>query len=122
MRVWIACWLSCISINIQAQTFEAEEGILAGTQVESQRPGYTGSGYVTGFDMDNDKVTMNVDVINAGVYELFIRYAGPYGEKFNFVFVNDLNLGSVQFLETMTFKETLIGKMFLEEGSNSISI
>src|SRR5687767_10732276 len=79
-----------------AQTIEAETGTLSGTQVSTQRSGYSGSGYVTGFDADSDKITMTVN-LNKGIYNLYVRYASPSGDKFNFVFVNGENLGSMAF-------------------------
>lgn len=122
MRIWIFFVLFCLGINLNAQVFEAEQGELVGTQVESQRTGYTGTGYVTGFDEDNDKVTITADVNATGIYELYIRYAGPYGEKFNYIFVNDVSLGNIHFPEIMSFTEISVGRMFLEKGKSRISI
>ena len=106
----------------QAQVIEAESGILAGTEVSTQRVGYSGSGFVTGFDADGDKVTMTAEINSRGVYQLYIRYASPFGEKFNFVYINGDNLGSVEFPASDTFVETQVGKVFLKEGSNTIAI
>ena len=91
------CFCTIISFSCQAQVLEAEKGVLVGTQVATQRAGYSGTGYVTGFDSDGDKVTMTIDVIKGDLYNLYIRYAAPFGEKYNFVYVNNINLGSVQF-------------------------
>src|SRR6188472_28184 len=112
------CFSTTISFFCQAQVLEAEKGVLVGTQVATQRTGYLGTGYVTGFDSDGDKVTMTVDVIKGDLYNLYIRYAAPFGEKYNFVYVNNLNLGTVQFSASDSFKETLVGKVFLDKGVN----
>jgi hypothetical protein len=37
-----------------SQLLEAENGALAGTQVSTQRVGYSGNEYVTGFDADGE--------------------------------------------------------------------
>ncbi len=104
-----------------AQTVEAESGELEGTVVATQRAGWSGTGYVTGFDADGDKVTLRVTA-SAGVYDLYIRYASPSGDKFNFIFVNDINLGSAAFPVTDTFRETKVGKVYLNAGENVIAI
>ena len=122
-RLWALFSLSLtISFFCQAQVLEAEHGSLVGTQVATQRAGYSGTGYVTGFDSDGDKVTMTADVNNSGVYNLNIRYAAPFGEKYNFVYVNNVNLGAVHFAPSNTFRETLAGKIYLEKGSNTVAV
>src|SRR5687768_10120100 len=92
------------SMDCLAQTIEAETGTLSGTQVSTQRTGYLGSGFVTGFDADGDKVTVNVNA-NKGIHNLYMRYASPSGDKFNFVYINGENMGSVAFPSSMTFRE-----------------
>lgn len=104
-----------------AQRFEAENGTLSGTEVSRQLSGYSGTGYVTGFDGDGDKATLTINV-PSGVYNLYISYASPFGEKFNYVFVNGDNAGSVAFPLASSFVETKVGKVFLGEGPNTISI
>lgn len=103
------------------QVLEAESGSLSGTQISTQTPGYSGSGYVTGFDAADDRVTMKITA-RAGYYNLFVRYASPFGEKFNFVFLNGENLGSVPFPLSTSFTETRIGKVYLQEGSQDFAI
>ena len=122
MRIFIGLCLYLAATSTKAQTIEAESGSLSGTQVSTQHAGYTGTGFVTGFDSDGDKVTMTVDVAKGDLYNLNIRYAAPFGEKFNFVYVNNVNLGSVQFAASNSFKETLVGKVYLDKGVNTISI
>jgi mannan endo-1,4-beta-mannosidase len=121
-KYFLFYFLLVCTAGASAQTLEAENGIRAGTQVSTQRAGYSGSGYVTGFDADGDKVTMTVTTQKKGVYDLFVTYASPSGDKFNFVLVNDQNLGSVAFPIAASFKETKVGKVFLNKGENSIAI
>lgn len=113
-----------ISLNIIqsiAQTIEAENGILTGAQISKQRLGYSGTGYVTGFDSDGDEVAMKI-TIPKGVYNLYITYASASGDKFNFVYINDQNVGSVAFPSITSFREIKVGKVFLQEGENTIAI
>lgn len=117
----VFCLLFTTSAISLAQTIEAETAILSGTQISAQRPGYSGSGYVTGFDADGDKITMTVHAAK-GVYDLYVRYASPSGDKFNFIYVNNENTGSVAFPLSTSFTETKVGKLFLKQGDNTIAI
>ena len=54
---------------------QAESGSLVGTTIAATRAGYTGTGYVTGFDAYNDYVEVNVSLPAAGSFPLVIRYA-----------------------------------------------
>jgi mannan endo-1,4-beta-mannosidase len=105
----------------KAQTVEAETGTLSGTQVSTQHAGYSGTGYVTGFDATGDKLTVTVSVAK-GLYNLYVGYAAPFGDKSNFVYLNGENIGSVAFPESMSFRETKVGKVYLPEGVNTIAI
>jgi len=107
---------------IQAQKVEAESGTLSGTDVASSRAGYSGTGYVTGFDAENDAVTIPLTVDKDGLYQMYIGYAGPYGEKTNDVYVNGEFAGSHVFPETNSFGETTFGKVNLVNGDNAIKI
>jgi len=120
MRLLIILFLF-INVSGVAQIVEAETGTLTGTSVSTQRAGYLGTGFVTGFDADGDKVTITVNV-KAGVYNLFVRYASPSGDKYNFVYVNGENAGSAAFLLSTSFKETKVGKVYLNAGNNTIAI
>lgn len=122
MRNIILVFILCIASFVSAaQTIEAENGLLSGTQISTQRAGYSGTGYVTGFDADNDKVTLTATT-EAGMHNLYIRYASPSGDKNNYVFVNGQNLGSPQFKAISTFTEIKVGKVYLKKGENTIAI
>ncbi|HMJ68706.1 MAG TPA: glycosyl hydrolase [Cyclobacteriaceae bacterium] len=121
MRRFLFLILIVVSQTALSQTIEAESGTRTGTQISTARAGYTGTGFVTGFDADNDKVSIAVQA-TAGLYKIFIRYASASGDKWNFVYVNGQNLGSIAFPLSASFKETLAGKVWLKEGSNIIEV
>lgn len=121
-RFFIVATFLAIAVQGFGQVIEAETGVLSGTQKSTSLSGYTGTGYVTSFDNDGDKVTMTKTTSASGVYNLYVRYASPSGDKFNFIYVNDQNVGSAAFPKSATFKETLVGKIFLKQGVNSIAI
>lgn len=113
--------LILIASETYGQTFEAENGTRSGTDISKSRSGYSGTGYVTGFDSDNDRVSINIQA-TASLYNLYIRYASPSGDKWNFVRVNGQTLGSAGFPLSSVFKETLVGKIYLKQGLNTIEI
>jgi predicted alpha-1,2-mannosidase len=101
---------------------EAETGTLSGTVTSTSRTGYSGSGYVTGFDTTGDAVTVNVNVTSAGSYTLKIRYASEFEDKPNYVYVNGTNLGEKNFTQTTTFTELNLGAVSLNAGNNSLKV
>ena len=95
----------------QGVKFEAEDAILEGVNKASSRSGFSGTGYVTGFDKATDKVTFNFSWKKAGIYQLYIGFASPNGDKKNYVIVNGQTLGEVLFASTSKFKELDAGKI-----------
>src|SRR5688500_13451815 len=61
------------------QVFEAEDGALQGVTVGSSASGYSGTGYVEGFDEATDSVTITVPDSPGGLHDLTIHYRAPYG-------------------------------------------
>ncbi|MCF8359886.1 MAG: T9SS type A sorting domain-containing protein [Prolixibacteraceae bacterium] len=106
----------------QGLVFEAEDGVFEGVNKATSHKGYSGSGYVTGFDEDNDKVTVTFNWETAGKYQLYIGYAAPGGPKKNYLYINDDLVSEVQFYENDNFTEVNVGRIVLDEGENSISI
>jgi mannan endo-1,4-beta-mannosidase len=106
----------------QGVKFEAEDQTLLGVTKASSRAGFSGTGYVTGFDAPTDKVVFTVEWDKSGPFEIFIGFAAPYGDKKNFLFVNDENMGEISFLSSNTFMELSAGNIYLNKGSNTVSI
>lgn len=116
----LACLLT--TLVSYAQKSEAESGSLTGTVVESSRTGFSGDGYVTGFDNDNDAVSIPIEVTSTGLYDLWVGYAAPNGEKTNDIYVNGAFVGGQVFPETQSFREGYFGKINLNAGDNRIKI
>ncbi len=89
--------------------------------VANSIPGYSGTGYVTGFDNANDKVTVNVTVPENGLYRIVIRYLNT-GEKYQNVSVNNGFSSVVRFPATNTFAMADAGAYVLKAGSNTITV
>jgi hypothetical protein len=101
---------------------EAENGVLNGVTISNSAPGYSGTGYVTGFDNDNDKVTVSVDISTRGFYKVVIRYLASGGEKYQNFTVNNGFASSVRFPASDTFAYVDAGGYVLEQGTNSLTI
>jgi Carbohydrate binding module (family 35)/Viral BACON domain/Secretion system C-terminal sorting domain len=111
--------------SVWGQTkYEAESASLTGVAAATSHTGYSGSGYVDGFDNAADKITFTVNVPTAGTYPLVIRYSGPYGEKFQTLQVNGTTVSScgVQFLSNANWADKAYGNITLNAGNNTITI
>jgi len=102
--------------------YEAELGILNGTEVSSDNYGYSGDGYVTSLDNEGDAVTVKVNIEDEGMYDIIMGYNGPNGEKTNNLLINGVTKGEVKTPKTTGFTEILAGKVWLDAGENSIGI
>lgn len=118
--------VSMIPLSVSAkpgfQVYEAEEGVLTGTQAEQTFPGYSGKGYVTGFEDEGDAVAVTVKAAKAGLYQIKIRYRAAEGPKQANLFVNDVSAGIVDFAPTASFKEIAVTKAMLGKGTNVIRL
>ena len=114
--------LSIYSLNAQSIRYEAEAGILTGSvTVQNSLSGYSGTGYVGSFENDGDKVTFNIMLTQAGNYNIYVGYAGPYGDKINNIIING-NSAEMSFQNSSAFREVAFGKAWLTAGNNTISI
>lgn len=117
----------CSSLNAQSDfgdviaSAEAEDGELQGVYVASSTPGFQGSGYVTGFDADNDKVTVKLDVPESGTYKLAIRYSNS-SDKIQDVSINSGFSFPVDFPDQNGFALTDAGNHYFETGLNAVAI
>ncbi len=127
MKILITIWVVLLSVactGVQAARpaihLEAENGQLMDTSVSTSFPGYTGSGYVTGFTKDDSKVMLTFNAAG-GLYTLRLRYRTPSGVK-----GYDLKIGGVgssgMFGATSHWAELTTGKVDLKSGQNTLEI
>lgn len=100
---------------------EAEDAALNGVAVDTTTAGYSGSGYVWGFDNATDKVSFNVEV-DPGLYEITIGYISPFGDKGYDFQVNNESGGGMFAGTGQAFSTVSAGKYLLQEGLNKITI
>ncbi len=66
---------------LAAVVLQAEAGTLTGVNRSTSVAGYSGSGYVTGFDAEGDRVAWDGFAAEPGAYRMVIHYRSPFGEK-----------------------------------------
>ncbi|MGY3091321.1 hypothetical protein ACVWYF_004387 [Hymenobacter sp. UYAg731] len=101
---------------------EAELGDLTGVQASATPAGFSGTGYVTGFDAATDKVSITFDVTTAGLYTIALGYTSPFGNK-NYDLTVNGDQSSGQFLQTgSSFSSAVAGTFLLTQGLNTVVI
>jgi mannan endo-1,4-beta-mannosidase len=106
----------------QIYRYEAETGQRFGVQLASNFAGYSGSGYVTGFDSSDgsDHVQLQVDVPD-GLYEMWVGFRSPYGQK-GYIYRVDGETGSGMFNMSNTFAADRAGIVNVRGAANTLAI
>ena len=104
-----------------AIVLEAENGTLTGNcHVTTAVSGYSGTGYVTGFQSTNDTVNWSFTG-TPGLYDLLIRYRSPYGPK-GYAGVMDGHGFSGMFPSNSVFASFDAGLVQVVAGVNTLQI
>ncbi|HLZ54614.1 MAG TPA: CBM35 domain-containing protein, partial [Verrucomicrobiae bacterium] len=104
-----------------AMVLEAENGTLTGNcHVTTAVSGYSGTGYVTGFQSANDTVNWSFTG-TPGLYDLLIRYRSPYGPK-GYAGVMDGHGFSGMFPSNSVFASFDAGLVQVVAGVNTLQI
>jgi hypothetical protein len=75
--------------SASAVVFEAENATLTGNlYVATAVPGFSGAGYVAGFQTTNDTILFTLTGLVAGSYDIAVIYSAQYGNKYTSVSVN----------------------------------
>jgi mannan endo-1,4-beta-mannosidase len=106
--------------NVRSYRFEAEKGTLTATHVESSDPGFSGSGYVTGFSQPESKVSWQVQVPE-GYYEVWLRYRVSEQKGYE-LRINGLTYSGMFPPSGQVFASTLAATVKLAAGSNTFSV
>lgn len=100
---------------------EAEDAQQLGTHVEAFRPGYSGSGYSTGFTKDGDRLVWHVKG-KVGIYSVHIRYSSPHAQKgFDFG-VNGFKTSGMFSPTGDDFEVCAAGRVELTDGDNEVEL
>ncbi|MEK0315796.1 glycosyl hydrolase [Cohnella sp. 56] len=123
----IALWISLLpDMSSRAAaapvTYEAEDAALNGVSVSSAGSGFSGSGYVTGFDDPSDSVAFTVSVPSRQLYTLTVRYRSPFSNKNTALSVNGQSAGELVLAQSADFVDMAGGKILLNAGTNQITL
>ena len=100
---------------------EAEDGKLNGVEVSTEEKGFSGRGYVTGFDNDADSLEMRFQA-KAGLHEMRIAAFLPGGKKgFQYELNGEKGDGMMND-EGPGLRTSVVGRFPLKEGENVIII
>lgn len=105
---------------------EAEYAILNGVYISTDLPGYSGNGFATGFDNNNDYITFSVDIPQTQFYDIIIYSTSRIGngEKNNNLLINDDTSVVASFISypNSVFMPSEINRNYLKQGENRITI
>lgn len=118
--------------------YEFEDGMTSGGKIfangtqgvkfedlpaDTDLSGFSGSGF-SYLDQKGTTISVEVDVPEAGLYEMAISYCEPSdpNKKVQYLNVNGVNQGEVSFPYTPSFKETSGGVVNLKKGKNTIEL
>ncbi|WP_322008067.1 CBM35 domain-containing protein [Clostridium butyricum] len=87
----------------------------------TERSGYSGSGYVTGFDNNSDYIELNVNVPSSGTYYLNVQYASQYGDKYTKLIVNNSDHGDKLLKQSTKFTNGYLDEISLNSGNNKLN-
>jgi predicted alpha-1,6-mannanase (GH76 family) len=105
--------------------YEAEDGTLHALGLEASHAGFTGWGYVAGWDADGQWVDFHVNVQTAGTYQLTLRYAAGAGDATRLVYANGANVVTNQrFASTGAWDtwSTVTVSAQLPAGASTVSV
>ena len=127
-----------ISAAESVQKYEFEDGKTDGGKIyangtegvklgdfpkDTDLSGFSGKGF-SYLDQKGTTVSVEVEVPEAGLYELSICYCEPSdpNKKVQYLNINGVNQGEVTFPYTPEFKETSGGVINLKKGKNDIEV
>ncbi len=104
--------------------YEAENAVRVGVNSESSNSGYTGRGYLAGWNTDGTNVTFHVNVDVAGTYPVTFHYAAAAGAATRQLLHQGTTVATVTFPATSTWTSwtTTTIAVPLTQGSNAIEL
>jgi len=111
---------------IAATDYEAESAVLSGAaNISTEHPGFTGTGYVQGYDAGNvgAATTFTVPASTAGFYDVALRYGNGYGNSSISVYVNNVKqlVSSLPTSGDWAVWSTKTETFLLSSGNNTIT-
>jgi hypothetical protein len=76
---------------------------------------------VGNFKSVGDKVTVSFNAPSSDIYEIWVSYHSPFGQKNLDFFLNDTKIKTMAMVGTTTFKDVLVYTTTLTAGTNTFS-
>ncbi len=110
--------------GVNEASYEAEYAEQTNVTTNTNHIGYTGTGFVDGFETSGDSISFDVQVPSSSNYKLDIRYSSAGGDASRAIYINgvkitDVNLPSTVDWDTWNVAST---SQNLNEGKNTITI
>jgi len=109
-----------------SRQFEAEAGTLHSITTESTNAGYTGSGYLAGWNAPGQWVDLTVTATRAGAYDLTLRYAAGAGAASRYIYFNGAQVVANQAFpgtgSWTAWQTVVIPAVQLASGANTLSV
>ncbi len=117
-----------VTVNFAASSqglkYEAENAVLSGCNVASDRTGYSGTGFVGGLNSAGDSMTFNVNAPFTGNYNVDMRYAnGQSNARTISIYVNGVKIRQSSYPATGSWDtwSNVSDSLTLNSGINTIS-
>ncbi len=105
-----------------SETFEWENGEISGdVKVSTEKEGYTGEGYVSGFTEEGSNVLLSIEVPDTYYYDITLRNASLGGEKYNYLLVNGGDPYEFHTTDDQ-WQDATLSNVKLHKGVNTLSI
>jgi len=104
------------------RVYEAEDARLLGrnTRVSTSLSGFSGEGYVAGFQLPEDACEFTIFIGESGFFDLnFVSASGPHGYKENRILVNGTVAGIV-IVDNHDFTDSILRRVWLDAGTHTI--
>lgn len=109
----------------QETRYEAEDAARVGVAVNTNHTGYTGTGFVDGFDALGDSVTFTINIPTTGDYSMIFRYANNGGYYASAKVYFDGEYETMAVFESLgswnTWGTAEVGK-YLSAGSHTVKV
>ena len=102
--------------------YEVENGVLTGVFAAPGTPGYSGSGYVAGFDDGTDQVAVTVAGGGGGLHDLAVVYRSSFGDKRTRLLLNGVPAGDLLLPGSDIVASVPARRVLLRTGDNTVAL
>lgn len=104
--------------------YEAEFATQVNVSTNTDHAGYTGTGFVDGFETAGDSVTFEVSAKTSGTYTIGIRYSSAGGNASRAIYVNNVKVTDLALPQTANWETwaTATLNVTLNAGANTIKV